>query len=109
MTAKQGAEEALKSLILRFYDRVRVAEPGCLMNIMHQGLAESRVPSGNGFSFPVSGRRSFVFYEVYADQQAAQAHPATPHFAEMVAELVTLIEGPVEVEFLDRIGGHEAA
>ncbi len=107
MTAKPGREDELVALILGFYDEVRAAEPGCLNNIMHRGVGEARAPSSGMFSFPVSGRSTFIFYEVYADQDAAQRHPTTPHFAKMVARLAYLIDGPVQVEFLDRIGGHE--
>jgi quinol monooxygenase YgiN len=107
MTAKPGREDELVALILGFYDDVRESEPGCLTNIMHRGVGEARAPSSDMFAFPVSGRSTFIFYEVYADQDAAQRHPTTPHFARMVARLADLIDGPVHVEFLDRVGGHE--
>jgi quinol monooxygenase YgiN len=108
MMAKAGREDALAALILGFYDEVRTAEPGCLTNIMHRGVAEVPPPTGGLFSFPAASRNTFFFYEVYADPEAAQHHPTTPHFAQMAARLPDLIDGPVEVQFLDRIGGIES-
>jgi quinol monooxygenase YgiN len=105
MNAKPGCEDALAALILDFYDEVRAAEPGCLTNIMHRGAVEAPPPSGGMFSFPPTPRGIFIFFEVYADPEAAQHHPTTPHFARMSARLPDLIDGPVEIQFLDRVGG----
>lgn len=105
MNAKPGCEDALAALILGFYDEVRAAEPGCLANIMHRGAAAPPPPSSAMFAFPAPSPRQFVFFEVYADPEAAQHHPTTPHFARMAARLPDLIDGPVEIQFLDRVGG----
>jgi quinol monooxygenase YgiN len=46
---------------------------------------------------------TFVFYEVYADAGAAAAHTKTPHFQALMAMLAGLIEGKIELEFLDEL------
>ncbi len=45
----------------------------------------------------------YVFYEVYASEADGRAHPATPHFAAFMAEVDSLIDGPIVLEFLDEL------
>jgi quinol monooxygenase YgiN len=46
-----------------------------------------------------------VFFEVYKDEAALQAHGKTPHLGKLRASFATLFRPPLEVTRLDRVGG----
>src|ERR1043166_3195758 len=56
-------------------------EPGCLrFNV----LQDTQDPN------------AYIFYEVYKDQAAVEAHRATPHFAAWMAASAECLDGPAE-------------
>jgi quinol monooxygenase YgiN len=116
MTAKPGKLHELEAVLQKFYESVRVAEPDCLINIMHtvsvppqpSGPPAGPSPQASGdlaFSTvgPVEG--ALVFYEVYRNPAAAAAHTRTPHFLELKERLKVLIDGPIQLEFLKEVAG----
>lgn len=69
--AKEGEEEAVKEALLSLVAPTR-QEPGCLCYNLHQSKTET-------------GR--FMFYEIWANQEALDAHGKTPHMKALGAKL----------------------
>ncbi len=46
-----------------------------------------------------------VFFEIFKDQAALEAHGKTPHLAKFFASFKDLFQPPVKITVLDRIGG----
>jgi quinol monooxygenase YgiN len=65
MTVKLDTEEECKRLLRDMTDETR-KEPGCLQYVAHQSM---------------DNPQNFAFYEQYVDQEALDAHRASPHFA----------------------------
>lgn len=103
---KPGAAGEVAAAISAFYLQVRADEPGCLVNVMHRAAAPPG-PSGTAttgaFASSDADRESLVFYEVYRDSQAARAHTGTPHFHALMARIAPLIDGRIELEFLQEV------
>jgi quinol monooxygenase YgiN len=71
---KPGAEGKFEAAIRDFYAQMRLHDPGSIANIMYRQAGAQGASDGPfGRTPPKQG--VFVFYEVYADQAAAQAHP----------------------------------
>jgi quinol monooxygenase YgiN len=70
--------------------RIRAEEPGTLLYLCHVVQGEP-------------GAR--IFYELYADREAFQAHEEQAHVKAFLAERQNHMAGPVRVEFLDRLDG----
>jgi quinol monooxygenase YgiN len=68
MVVKPGAEEKCTDLIRRLHEHSR-QEPGCVQYVGHQSKEDPR---------------HFLFYEVYKDESALQAHRDSAHFKEYV-------------------------
>jgi len=87
-----GKEEAALARARAMVQSVRDKEPGVLAYIGHQSQDHPQ---------------ELVFYEVYADQAARDAHDKTPHFAELIKELGTVFDADygAKIEMLDRIDG----
>ena len=69
--------EEIKRLIRLMEEHTR-REPGCLQYIGQQSVDDPR---------------RFVFYELYRDQAALDAHRASPHYAQYAAQaLVPIME-----------------
>jgi quinol monooxygenase YgiN len=68
MTVKPDTEEECKRL-LRDMAKETHKEPGCLQYVVHQSTENPQ---------------NFAFYEQYADQEALDAHRASPHFARYI-------------------------
>ena len=85
--AAKGKGDALAALLVEQAAAVRAAEPGCLVYRPHRSTRDPEV---------------FVFYEVYADDAALDAHRKAPHLAAFRErrEREGLTEGAVEVEIL---------
>ena len=86
MEKESEAVEALKELC----KAVEANEPGVLAYVCHRS---TKNPD------------ELVFFEVYKDQDAMNAHAKTAHLGKLRANFVTLFRGPLEVTRLDRIGG----
>ena len=86
----QGAEDEFDQLVEETTAQIRAHEPGTLLYLCHrvQGAPGAR-----------------VFYELYRDDAAFQAHEVAPHVEEFHARRATMMAGPARVEFLGRLGG----
>ncbi|MFE2251204.1 putative quinol monooxygenase [Streptomyces lavendulae] len=89
----QEAARAFDELCAATLEGIEREEPGTLSYVVH-------VPEGE----PLVR----VFYELYADRAAFDAHEAQPHTKHFLAQRDQYLAG-VEVTFLDVIGGKVAA
>ncbi len=64
MVVKSGMEEKCKELVRHLHEHSR-KEPGCVQYVGHQSTDDPR---------------KFMFYEVYKDEAALQAHRDSAHF-----------------------------
>ncbi|HET7504908.1 MAG TPA: putative quinol monooxygenase [Kofleriaceae bacterium] len=87
LRAAKGKGDALAALLAEQAAAVRAAEPGCLVYRPHRSTKDPDV---------------FVFYEMYQDDAAFDAHRKAPHLTAFRErrELGGLTEGAVEVEIL---------
>ncbi|HMG21042.1 MAG TPA: putative quinol monooxygenase [Kofleriaceae bacterium] len=85
--AAKGKGDALAALLTEQAAAVCAAEPGCVVYRPHRSTRDPDV---------------FVFYEVYADDAAFDAHRKAPHLAAFRErrERDGLTEGAVEIEIL---------
>jgi quinol monooxygenase YgiN len=85
LRAAQGKGDALAALLAEQAGVVRLAEAGCLVYRPHRSTTDPDV---------------FVFYEMYTDEAAFEAHRKAPHLAayRKRREEQGLTEGAVEVE-----------
>jgi quinol monooxygenase YgiN len=67
---REGEVEAAAEIIARFIPEAR-KEPGLELLMVNQW---------------VSNRRQFLFYEVFKNAAAFEAHPQTPHFKSLILE-----------------------
>lgn len=86
---KPGHEEAFDALVLRTLDGIRAHEPGTLVYLSHTDDAD-----------PL--RR--VFYELYTDRAAFEAHERHEHVRAFLDERLEHIRS-VDVTFLDAVMG----
>ena len=84
-----GHEQAFDALVLRTLDGIRAHEPGTLVYVSHTHDTE-----------PL--RR--VFYELYTDRAAFEAHERHEHVRAFLDERLEHIES-VDVTFLDAVMG----
>jgi quinol monooxygenase YgiN len=68
MQVKPGMEEKCKEIIRHLHEHSR-KEPGCVQYVGHQSTEDPR---------------KFMFYEVYKDEAALQAHRDSAHFKQYV-------------------------
>jgi quinol monooxygenase YgiN len=68
MVVKPGTEDKCKQYIRLLEEHSR-KEPGCVQYVGHQSLEDPR---------------RFLFYEVYRDQTALEAHRHAPYFKQYV-------------------------
>lgn len=87
LKAKAGSEKATEEELKAMIPKVR-QEQGTLTYILHRSAQDPTV---------------FVFYEVYRDQAAFDAHGKTPHMAELFGKLRGLLEGPPALEMLTEL------
>ena len=85
--AAKGKGDALAALLTEQAAVVRAKEPGCLVYRPHRSSKDPDL---------------FVFYEMYADDAALEAHRTAPHLAafRQRREQEGLTEGAVEVDIL---------
>jgi autoinducer 2-degrading protein len=85
--AAKGKGDALAALLVEQAAAVRAAEPGCLVYRPHRSAKDPDV---------------FLFYEMYQDDAAFEAHRKGAHLAAFRErrEREGLTEGAVEVEIL---------
>ncbi|MTH55210.1 antibiotic biosynthesis monooxygenase [Bacillus mangrovi] len=86
MKAKEGREEELFAAMKKAIAPSR-AEEGCISYDLHRSKEDKGV---------------FVFFENWKDQEAVDAHIASPHYQAYREEIAPLIETR-EVHFLDKV------
>lgn len=87
---RAGCEAEFDRLVETTTVQIRAEEPGTLLYLCHivQDAPGSR-----------------VFYELYRDREAFQAHEVQAHVKEFHARRAPLMAGPERVEFLGRLDG----
>lgn len=92
-TLRPGSAEAFDRLAAETLDGIRAHEPGTLLYVCHQveGQPDQR-----------------VFYELYRDQEAFQAHETQPHVRQFLADREQYLTA-TEVDFLAPIAGSDAS
>jgi quinol monooxygenase YgiN len=87
---RPGSETDFDRLVETTTARIRSDEPGTLLYLCHtvQGAQSAR-----------------VFYELYRDRDAFEAHERQAHVRHFLTERERFMAGPVRVEFLDRLDG----
>jgi len=85
LRAAKGKGDALAALLVEQAAAVRAAEPGCLVYRPHRSTKDPEV---------------FLFYEMYLDDAALDAHRKAPHLVAFRdrRERDGLTEGAVEIE-----------
>jgi quinol monooxygenase YgiN len=92
-TVRDGAEEQFDALVAETAAAIREREPGTLVYACHT----------------VSGQpRQRIFYELYRDHGAFQAHEASRHTRRFLADRGPLLEA-TEVDFLTLADGKTPA
>lgn len=90
LRAAQGKADELAALLTEQVGVIRKTEPGCLLYKLHRSAKDPD---------------AFLFYEIYADKAAFDAHRASPHLAayRKRREDGALLEGAVHVEIYDAL------
>jgi quinol monooxygenase YgiN len=87
---RPGHEQAFDALVQRTVESIRTMEPGTLVYATH---ASSDDP------------RQRIFYELYRDRAAFEAHEQYAHVRTFLADRLAHVES-VEVQFLDVLSAH---
>ncbi|GGT00102.1 hypothetical protein GCM10010156_67760 [Planobispora rosea] len=88
-TVRHGAESAFDDLTARTVAKITTQEPGTLIYTCHH----------------VEGQpRQRIFYELYRDRAAFDAHEQQPHVKDFLAQREELLEA-IEVDFMNMIVG----
>jgi quinol monooxygenase YgiN len=85
-----GAEDAFDALVTETTARIRALEPGTWLYLCHSVREE---PTAR------------VFYELYRDGEAFQAHEVAQYVKDFHARRRPMMARPERVEFLDRLDG----
>jgi quinol monooxygenase YgiN len=85
LRAASGKADALAALLTEQCAVIRESEPGCLVYRVHRSTKDPD---------------AFLFYEIYADDAAFDAHRASPHLAQYRKrrEDEGLLDGTVDVQ-----------
>jgi quinol monooxygenase YgiN len=67
LRAAAGKADALEALLIEQAAVIRKTEPGCVLYRVHRATGDPD---------------AFLFYEIYADDAAFDAHRASPHLAQ---------------------------
>ena len=87
---RPGHEEAFDTLTTRTLESIAASEPGTHVYVVHT-VADQPLHR--------------VFYELYRDRSAFEAHEAYPHMRAVLTERLAHIES-VDVEFLEATAAH---
>jgi quinol monooxygenase YgiN len=87
---RPGSEDTFDKLVAEATATIRTEEPGTLLYLCHTVHGEP-------------GAR--IFYELYRDHQAFQAHEVAQHVKDFHAQRKPMMAGPERVEFLDQLDG----
>lgn len=87
LKAKQGHENELEAAFHDMIKKVRANEPGCLTYILNRSNDDPTM---------------FVWFEIYADKEALDAHRKTDHMKEMGQRIANILESR-QVELLTEL------
>ncbi len=87
LKAKNGQELALKEQLTGMVPSV-LKEPGCITYTLHESCEHPG---------------TFVFYEVWENQSALDAHNVAPALLSLVARKDELLAEPSQLQFLKRV------
>lgn len=87
---RPGLEADFDALVAATAAMIRADEPGTLLYLCHTAQGE---PTAR------------IFYELYRDAEAFQAHEVAEHVKDFHARRKPMMAGPERVEFLDRLDG----
>ncbi len=87
LKAKSGSEKQLEDAFRAMIPKVR-GEAGTQTYVLHRSVQDPTV---------------FVFYEVYQDREALDAHSKTPHMAEMITKIGGLLDGRPQIDLLTEL------
>ena len=87
MRAKPGKEQELRELLESLIPPTR-AEADCVTYALHQGTRDPAV---------------FIFYELWTDQAALDAHLGTPHLQAALPKIPELLDGDLVITPLQRV------
>jgi quinol monooxygenase YgiN len=88
LKVKAGSEKQFEDAARAMIEKVRSAEPGTQTYILHRSVKEPT---------------TFVYYEVYQDQAAFDAHGKTPHMAEFGGKIGALLDGRPAIDVLGEV------
>jgi quinol monooxygenase YgiN len=86
---KPGQEARVESILRGMVAQTR-CEPGCLRYDLYQSKS-------------TAGARTFCLLERYTDATAQQAHRETSHYKDYRANIMDLLDQPIEVNLLDAL------
>jgi len=92
-TVRQGSEAAFDTLVAQTAAGIRESEPGTLVYACHAVQDQPR---------------QRIFYELYRDRPAFEAHEASPHTRRFLADRTAMLES-TDVDFLDLTDGKTPA
>jgi quinol monooxygenase YgiN len=87
LKAKQGSEKQLEEACRAMIPNVR-GEAGTEAYVFHRSVQDPTV---------------FVFYEVYKDREALDAHSKTPHMAQLVQAMGGALDGRPQIDILTEV------
>jgi quinol monooxygenase YgiN len=86
--AKAGSEAQVEAAFKEMIKQVRANEPTTQQYILHKSVQDPT---------------TFVFYEVYPDQAAIDAHGKTAHMKELGGKIGPHLDGRPEVHVLEEV------
>lgn len=92
LRVRSGKRDEAMARVQAMFDGVEKEEPGALIYLGHTLQADPD---------------TLVFFEVYADEKAADLHEQTTHFQQLVRDFGDVFDADfgVQLEYLDRLGG----
>ena len=84
--SRSGREKQLRALLRGMLAPTR-AESGCKLYELYESNSKGR----------------FYFYEIWESQAALDQHAASPHFKHLEQTIGELVQGPFEINILERI------
>lgn len=88
LKVKSGSEAAFEAAGKEMIATVKTSEPGTLAYVLHKNTKDPT---------------EFIYYEVYQDQAAFEAHGKTDHMRAFGGKIATLLAGRPEVAVLTEI------
>jgi quinol monooxygenase YgiN len=88
LKTKAGSEKAFEDAARKMIETMRSAEPNTLQYVLHKGVKDPT---------------EYVYYEVYPDQAALDAHGKTDHMKAFGGAIGALLDGRPQVDILHEV------